>query len=147
MTTPEIRIREAAPGDFDAIATLLRADGLPARDVRSAPADFLVAVTDGTRVGAGGVERHGENGLLRSVVVRESSRGEGVGSALCDELERAAREDGVEALYLLTTTAKGFFDGRGYVELPREDAPQAIRETSEFADLCPASAVCMRKRL
>ena len=58
-----------------------------------------------------------------------------------------AGEAGVETLYLLTTTAPEFFGERGYAEVNREEAPEAIRGSTEFADLCPTTATCMRKRL
>ena len=85
--------------------------------------------------------------MFRSVVVEESTQGEGVGTALCERLERTARGKGIERLYLLTTTAAGFFDRRGYATIDRSESPAAIRETAEFAELCPATAVCMRKLL
>jgi amino-acid N-acetyltransferase len=54
---------------------------------------------------------------------------------------------GVETLLLLTTTAERFFARRGYAVGPRDAAPLEIRQTPEFAGLCPSSSVCMRKRL
>jgi amino-acid N-acetyltransferase len=81
------------------------------------------------------------------VVVERSVRGEGIGTALCDRLEAVAREDGVGTLYLLTTTAREFFADRGYAAIDRNEAPETIRGTTEFADLCPETAACMRKRL
>jgi hypothetical protein len=35
----------------------------------------------------------------------------------------------------------------GYQRADRDAAPAAIRSTSEFTSLCPASAVFLRKRL
>jgi len=61
--------------------------------------------------------------------------------------ERAARQRGIQALYLLTTRAEVFFANRGYVRIPREAAPPVLRQTAEFAALCPASAVCMTQAL
>jgi N-acetylglutamate synthase-like GNAT family acetyltransferase len=61
--------------------------------------------------------------------------------------ERAARQRGVSALYLPTTTAEAFFVRRGYVRLPREAAPPALRHTAEFAARCPARAACLTKPL
>jgi len=98
-------------------------------------------------VGVGGLERDGSNALLRSVAVEPSVRGRGFGTALCDRLERKARSGDVETVYLLTTTATDFFASRGYVEVEREAAPAAIRETTEFTELCPSTATCMEKSL
>ena len=61
--------------------------------------------------------------------------------------ETTAGDLGAARLHLLTTTAERFFTGRGFVAADRESAPPAIRQTREFADLCPASAVYLTKDL
>lgn len=167
MSDPSLRLRQANTADaLPYVETLLAENDLPSADVRSAPEAFYVAdvvdeagvVDEGDaagvddseaerHVGVGGVEVHGTDGLLRSVVVERSMRGKGFGHALCEALEREARADGVDTLYLLTTTAREFFVDRGFEEIDRTDAPAAIRGTSQFADLCPATATCLRKSL
>lgn len=94
-----------------------------------------------------GLEILGEAGLLRSLVVRESGRGAGLGSALVEHVEQYARERKIRAVYLLTTTAEDFFAARGYRIASREEAPPAIRATREFSGLCPASSTFMVKQL
>ena len=138
---------DAHPDGLVYVLTLLRESGLPVADVRSRPEAFHVAFDGDDPVGVGGIEVHGGTGLLRSVAVEREVRGEGVGAAICDALERRAAEDGVETLYLLTTTAAGFFAGWGYVETDRRAVPTAIRGTTEFRELCPDSATCMCKTL
>lgn len=128
------------------VERLLARNDLPS-DVRTAPARFYVARDGDRRVGVGGIEQHGDAALLRSVVVEGSARGEGVGTALCDALEARAAEAGVERLYLLTTTAAGFFAGQGYERVERADVPDSIRGTAEFAAVCPDTATVMRKPL
>lgn len=148
MPDPSIPLRPADGSDLDRVEGLLEANDLPSADVRSKSESFFLARLDGDIVGVGGLEIRGENdehGLLRSVVVRESHRGRGYGTDICDWLESRAEAAGVETLYLLTTTAAGFFRHRGYERIDRADAPPAIRETAEFADLCPASATCMAR--
>jgi amino-acid N-acetyltransferase len=129
------------------VEELLAENDLPSADVRSKPECFYVACGDDGAVGIGGIEVHGTAGLLRSVVVERSARGEGHGTVLCERLEAIAADEGVGTLYLLTTTAREFFAERGYEEIGRDEVPDAIRGTAEFADLCPATAACMRKRL
>lgn len=146
MTEPTVTV-EPADGALSYVETLLEENDLPTADVRSESARFLVATVDDARVGVGGLEQYGSDALLRSVVVERSARGEGIGTALCDALESTATDRGVDALYLLTTTAADFFAVRGYDEIDRADAPEAIRNTTEFADLCPSSATCMRRSL
>lgn len=139
---------ERADGDSLAyVETLLERNDLPSRDVRTKPDAFYVGYDGDERIGIGGFERRGTHGLLRSVVVDRSKRGAGYGTALCDALEAEAASDGLDALYLLTTTASGFFADRGYEEIRRSEAPTAVRETTEFDELCPTTATCMRKHL
>ncbi|WP_436346518.1 arsenic resistance N-acetyltransferase ArsN2 [Natronorubrum sp. FCH18a] len=147
MSGATLTLRRADERERSYVETLLEANGLPSADVRTGPAQFYIGYDGDERVSVGGLERYGTDGLLRSVVVEQSARGNGFGTALCDALERRTRADGVETLYLLTTTAADFFADRGYAELERTDAPAAIRETAEFDALCPASATCMRKHL
>lgn len=147
MTNSSITIRKADAGELDRIEGLLDANGLPSQDVRAKSGCFFTAYADTERIGIGGVEVHGSNGLLRSVVITDSKRGQGYGTALCDALEDYARTNGVETLYLLTTTAAAFFRRCGYEATGRETVPSNIRRTTEFTDLCPRSATCMRKDL
>lgn len=146
MDGPAVSLEPAA-GALAYVEGLLERNDLPSADVRAKPDSFWVAYDGDDRVGVGGLEVHGSEGLLRSVAVVRAVRGRGYGTALCDALEARAVERGVDALYLLTTTASGFFGDRGFDEIERADAPASIRETTEFADLCPDSATCMRKSL
>jgi len=144
VTDPSVALRLAEGGDLDRVESLLEANGLPYEDARTKPECFFLARDGEAVVGAGGLEAYGSDGLLRSVVVAEPYRGRGYGGALCDALEARARERGVGTLYLLTTTAAGFFRRRGYEAIDREAVPPTVRGTTEFAELCPDSATCMR---
>ncbi|MWV65287.1 GNAT family N-acetyltransferase [Halorubrum sp. JWXQ-INN 858] len=148
MVDPTVTLRPAeTAGRIGTVERLLRDNGLPTDDVRSKPEAFSLAVHDGETIGVGGVETFGSVGLLRSVVVADGVRGRGYGTAVCDALETAARDAGVVDCFLLTTTATAFFEGRGYGRVARAAVPDAIRETAQFADYCPASATVMHKRL
>lgn len=147
MSDPSVTVRKAEREEIGRIERLLEANGLPHRDVQKKPGCFFTAHSDAEFIGAGGVETHGPSGLLRSLVITESNRGQGYGTALCTALEEYARTREVERLYLLTTTAAPFFRRRGYEATVRGDAPERIQRTTEFADLCPDSATCMRKTL
>jgi amino-acid N-acetyltransferase len=142
-----LTLDQADDGSTGYVEQLLERSDLPTADLRSGPGQFYVARHGTGRVGVGGLEVYGSNALLRSVAVEPSLRGQGFGTGLCDALERKARAEDVETLYLLTTTAAGFFAGHGYVEIDREATPPEICETTEFAELCPSSATCLRKEL
>ncbi|MDF9745452.1 arsenic resistance N-acetyltransferase ArsN2 [Natrinema salsiterrestre] len=147
MTDVSITLRPVDAETVERVEALLKANDLPYRDVRTKPECFVTAFSETTFVGVGGVERYGSNGLLRSVVVMESNRGQGYGTALVGALEDRGRSNGVETLYLLTTTASAFFRREGYDAVDREVVPEPIQQTTEFADLCPNSAICLKKNL
>jgi amino-acid N-acetyltransferase len=94
-----------------------------------------------------GIERHGHDGLLRSVATAPAVQGQGLASHLLQHAEQWARHQGMTSLYLLTTSAAPYFARHGYQPLVREQAPQAIRHSKQFAGLCPASATLMHKTL
>jgi amino-acid N-acetyltransferase len=136
------------PPSSATLAGLLAANDLPVADLADLPAgDCLVACIDGQLVGAVALQVVGEAALLRSLVVEAAARGGQLGAQLVAHAEALARQRGVSALYLLTTTAESFFLRHGYTTASREEAPPPIRATREFAALCPASAALLCKRL
>jgi amino-acid N-acetyltransferase len=130
------------------VEALLTEAQLPVADLASSRSLNLLGVQDGGRlVGVVGVEVYGSTGLLRSLAVEPAHRNSGLGASLVSNAEIWASAQGVETLYLLTTTAAQFFAKRGYEAVPRSDAPAAIAVTAQFSDLCPASSTFMRKVL
>lgn len=139
-----VNITPLGADELPEVSALLVANGLPVADL--SPAIHFLGVRDDRGLeGIVGLERHGTDGLLRSLAVRPDRRGSGLGSALVLEVERLARSEGLASLYLLTTTAEPFFGHRGYTRIARDAAAPAIRESSEFASVCPTSAAVMRK--
>lgn len=136
-------VRAARAGDLGPVLARLRAASLPEEGVAEALGGFVVAEDDGGIVGAAGVERYGRDALLRSVVVAPEWRGRGLGAALVEGALRAARDGGARAVYLLTTTAEGYFPRHGFRAIPRAEVPKAVRESVEFRSACPESAVVM----
>lgn len=143
----DVRFAAATPADEPAIRTILKDAGLPHEDFAVHLSSFIMAKEGDTVIGAIGMEVYGGVALLRSLAVAAARRGAGVGGALCARMEHQARGRGVETLYLLTQTAENFFASHGYRAIPREEAPAAIRQTGEFALLCPRSAICMKKEI
>ncbi|MBI5381152.1 MAG: GNAT family N-acetyltransferase [Opitutae bacterium] len=142
-----IVLKPAQPDDAAAIAALLAAADLPHTDIAPHLGNFLVAWTGETAVGAVGLEVHGSDALLRSLVVAPELRGRGLGDNLAETIVARARGLGVTRLFLLTTTAERFFARRGFAVVARRIVPAAIAATAEFRGLCPATAVCMARAL
>lgn len=136
-------LRPARPEDQLSVLELLRSAGLPVSGVEAGFTGFVVAEHAGRIVGVAGLEQYGAEGLLRSVAVADDWRGRGLGAALTRAILEAATRHGLTHLYLLTETAADFFPRFGFRPIRREDAPQAIRGSEEFRDLCPASSTVM----
>jgi amino-acid N-acetyltransferase len=60
---------------------------------------------------------------------------------------RLARAHRAEQVFLLTTTAEGFFPRFGFEAVRHADVPASVQASVEFQSACPASAIVMRKRL
>jgi amino-acid N-acetyltransferase len=129
-------------------AALLQAQGLPVSDITEEHLEhFFFVGSDDSPIGLVGLELYGADALLRSLVVGENASGDGLGSTLVEHAEKYAATKGVRSIYLLTATAETFFKRLGYERIDRSRAPPSIKETREFASLCPASSALMIKIL
>jgi amino-acid N-acetyltransferase len=123
------------------LISLLEECALPTADVSpSLPAQFFGVRSGKTLAAVVGLELYPPFGLLRSLAVAPSQRRWGHARALVKYAESFAASQGIETLFLLTTTADQFFLALGYSNAARGAAPLAIQATSQFASLCPASS-------
>lgn len=138
----------ARTDDLRDVLELLQACELPADGVRDQfPDAYAVMRVDGKLMAVAGVESYGEAGLLRSVAVHSSARGQGLGRRLVEDRLRAASAKGLRHVYLLTTTAADYFREMGFADCARGSAPVELQRSPEFAGACPCSAVCLRREL
>lgn len=142
-----ITIAPARPDELPDILTLLERSQLPADGVEEHSDTFFVARKDGELSGCIGLEAYGDAGLLRSLAVSTESRGEGVGGRLVERLLDEARERGITALYLLTTTADRYFPRFGFEIISRDQVDRRLSASEELQGACPDTAVCMQVRL
>ena len=143
-----MKIVPATHQDLERLQALLQVCKLPFDDLGTSHLDHFFVIKDQDRiVGSVGLEKCGELGLLRSLAITESMRGQGLGLQLVKQIETYARSQQITALYLLTTTADQFFAYLGYQKTPRETAPAPLQKTAEFQSICPASAICMKKEI
>src|SRR5437868_1403818 len=147
IATPGATLRPARPDDLPSVERLLTASDLPLDGVADALSDFIVAEADGALVGVAGLEVCCEHALLRSVAVDSAWRSHGVGRALVTRVISDAEARGIDALYLLTTTAERYFPSFGFSPIARDEVPDDVRETTEFRSACPASATVMTRPL
>jgi len=108
-------VEELAQDDYSSAqlaAWASQADDEAAFGARLAGALTLVALQDGAPVGFASLK---ENARIDMLYVYPDAAGQGVGSALCDALERLAGARGAKALSVeATDNAQPFFERRGY---------------------------------
>jgi len=145
LTSPALKIAVSKTERQDVI-NLLQQHGLPVSDIDDDK--LLYLLVDGDKIiGTAGLEIFEDCALLRSVSVIKEAQGKGYGKVINEQIEKYTKESGINCLYLLTTTAKDFFDKQGYCVIKREESPETVKQTAEFTSLCPASAVVMKKRI
>jgi N-acetylglutamate synthase-like GNAT family acetyltransferase len=146
--TPSLVALPLAVWERDGLKAALTKAGLPADDIFTPGPQFWRFTTDDdVPAGFGGIEVHGADALMRSVVTLPPLRGRGVGQGIVRALEAEAIVMKCGAVWLLTTTAREFFGKLGYAAVDRADVPGAIRATAQFSSLCPDSATVMVRRL
>ncbi len=142
-----ITFEELVPGDFATVFELLNEAELDDSDLKQPGIRLFQLVESGILCAVGGLETRDGQALLRSVAVKKEWQGRGLGKKLVAQIEKAAGQSGIRSLYLLTTTASGFFQSLGYRIIHRDDFAEPLKLTAQFAGLCPASAICMKKEL
>jgi N-acetylglutamate synthase-like GNAT family acetyltransferase len=145
---PKLMAHPLRSGERAALKAALAKAKLPTEAIEAPGRLFWRFETrDEVPVGFGGIEVHGENALLRSLVTLPPVRSRGIGAAIVAAPEFEARLHGCRSLWLITTTAADFFGRLGFARVERAVVPAAIRDTAEFSTLCPASAEVLMKRL
>ena len=141
-----VTLRPAQAADAARVTGLLQQASLPLDGVPPDLAHFLVAETpEEGIIGVAGIELHGTAALLRSTAVEPSWQGSGVGRVLVEAMLAHAAQCRAQEVFLLTTTASGYFPKFGFVCVDRGTVPAALQESVEFRGACPDSATVMRR--
>jgi amino-acid N-acetyltransferase len=132
MSTPTLR--PATPEDIPAITALLEAAHLPAAELEQHIEHFVVGETDGRVVACGGLEASPEAaaGLVRSMAVDESLRGQDIGTAVLRWVEVHAAALGITQLFLFTVGAHDFYQRLGYRDAALDEFPEALRQSFQY---------------
>ncbi|CUX67025.1 GNAT family N-acetyltransferase (plasmid) [Agrobacterium tumefaciens] len=137
-----LTVERLSGSDLDFKNALAGAD-LPTDDVEDEGRTFFRIVGDNDRtVAFAGLEACEGDQLLRSVVVLPGQRGKGAGRAAVEAV-LAHVEPGSD-VFLATTTATPFFEHLGFIEVQRENLPDAVLATRQLSSLCPSSATIMK---
>jgi N-acetylglutamate synthase-like GNAT family acetyltransferase len=137
-----------AAWERDGVGAALVKAGLPADDIGD-PYVLLwrFETYEDVPIGFGGLEIYGDDALLRSVVTLPPLRQVGMGAAIVAALEAEAQARRCRAVYLLTTSEADFFTRLGYKTCARDDVPEGLRASRQFAALCPPTATAMVKKV
>jgi len=138
---PEVSIKEVGTSE---ITKMLRDCELPTEDLNPSQSIFLGAFNGDILIGCIGLERLGEIGLLRSLAVHINFRGKGLGIKLAEVILRKAEDKSLDQVYLLTTDAEIFFKKLGFIEIIKNDAPDSVKKTKQYSEICSDSAVVMK---
>lgn len=142
-----MHIQTAQPADKAAIISLLEQGQLLTNDLPVDLPDFIIAKEQTTLIGVAGLERVGRVGLLRSVAVDQHYQGKQIGAQLVDRVLEIARAAELEDVYLITTSADRYFERHGFQPVNRQEVPAAIQQTQQFSELCPSTAIVMKRAL
>jgi amino-acid N-acetyltransferase len=143
----DVRITSATAADLPRVLALLALHQLPLEGLEEHLATLLVARHGPQIVGSAALEVYADGALLRSVAVSPDVQGHGVGRLLTEAALSLGVVVGTRAIYLLTTTAEGYFPRLGFERTDRDAVPESVKASVEFRSACPASAVVMRKVL
>lgn len=140
----EFLIRKAYENEHRAICHLLASHSLPTADIHEKNITFFAGLMKDTIVATIGIEQYGKEALLRSLCVKKVLQNKSLGQKMIEHLLHVCHQEGITSLYLLTTTAKSYFEHFGFQTIAREEAPKCIAQTREFEGICPATATLMR---
>ncbi len=136
-----------ATWERDGLKAALARAGLPADDVERDGPLFWRFERDDVPVGFAGIEVHGQDAVLRSLITLPPVRQQGIGGAMIDKVEVEARARGASAIYLLTRDFVPFFARLGYAPCGRDRLPPAIAAAGPFADARLGDATPMMKQV
>lgn len=100
---------------------------------------------DGNLLGCGALEKYAEIGLLRSVAITPTQQGQGLGSTLLTALEQQAQRQGMQTLYLLTTSAAPFFAAHGYQPIERSAADERLHSSAQWGAICSSASLMIKQ--
>ena len=144
---PRVTAYPLLAGERGGLAAALERSGLPVDEVDAPGRHFWrFATPDELPVGFGGIEVHGKDALLRSIVTLPPLRGRGFAKAMITALETEAAVAGCRAVWLITQS-KSMFEQLGYYACDMADVPEAINTTTQFTLLRNTGAAAMVKRL
>ena len=140
-TSPYDVTRKAGAGDIGGILDLIEpreqhgALVKRSREKLELEADhFTILLRDGVIIGCVGLYPYPEDrmGEVACLVVHPDYQDTGHGNRLLDEVEKEARVQGLDNVFVLTTQAQHWFQERGFLEASLDDLPMAKQDLYNY---------------
>jgi amino-acid N-acetyltransferase len=144
MMSIQMSIEKTRESDLDDIFELLDLVKLSAEGVSKYLDHFIVVKDNRKIVGCIGLEVYEKIGLLRSLAIHPEYQKSGLGTELTKKLLTRAKDLGIHELYLLTSTARNFFEKFGFTEIAKDSVGSVIKRSPGFSYSCETA---MRKEL
>jgi HAD superfamily hydrolase (TIGR01457 family) len=147
---PPARFRQATPDDVPAISSLLQEVGLQSDGAEKRIQGTIVSSesADAEEIDATAcLQAEDGFGIVRSVAVRKSLQGRGLGMIAVAAAIGRARAQGLHQVSLFTDTAPVFFERLGFREVDRSELPEPVRASSHATDDCAQTATAMVREL
>jgi len=142
-----MEIKQVDKSGLTEIKELLLSYHLPVEDLEEAGVKIFKWREKDRLVGCIGLEKYSKHALLRSLAVHPDFTGKGIGKEITGWLLQESKNRGVKEMYLLTETAEAFFESLSFEVVKREDIPEPVKQSREFSELCPTSAIAMMKKI
>ena len=118
-------------------------NNLPIHDISYGKQVFWIQLEGERILAVCGIEEYNDFALLRSLAVLKHRQSSGIGSKIYKHVVEECSKNNIARLFLLTTTASGFFSKYGWTSISRKAVPLVIQESEEFKSICPVNADCM----
>lgn len=142
-----LTLKKAEKSDIQIIKSILEENSLPNEDINTEIMDLFLINEESNLIGTIGLERFKNVALLRSMAIIEEYRNKGYGKVVFSRILEIAKAYKIEEIYILTCSAKNFFINLGFKEIERDLAPENIKSSNQFANLCPQSASFLKFKL
>jgi amino-acid N-acetyltransferase len=142
-----LEIKSCAVENIQEVKKLLVENDLPIDDVEDNEVHLFVCQDKGQITGVVGVEVYDSIALLRSLAVDSNHIKLGIGKTLVEFALQYLTKNGINEIYLLTTTAEGYFLKFGFKSINRSKIPSAIQKTKQFESICPQTAIVMSRSI
>ncbi len=99
---------------------LFRSEGDISTNIRS----YILAFSNQELIGFGALHIYSPTlAEVRSLIVKESHRGKGVGKEIVKHIKQEAKDLGIKKIFTLTYE-KYFFESLDFIEIPKSDLPE-----------------------